>query len=164
MILQFIRKNFSSLLWLFLAISVAVAIFIFSSQPAAQSDDVSMRVLRKLLELCFGGTTEEMVRRYNHFIRKAAHFTIYALFGFCLIGVFQHRQRFSKLAYTVLVSSVFAASDEMHQFFVAGRGPRFTDVLIDTAGASVGALIMIGFLVIFERNSAGNAMNGCNTK
>ncbi|WP_435008337.1 VanZ family protein [Tundrisphaera lichenicola] len=36
---------------------------------------------------------------------------------------------------------LFAASDEYHQTFVPGRGGTWTDVLIDTSGAGLAALI-----------------------
>lgn len=37
---------------------------------------------------------------------------------------------------SVLISFLYAVSDEYHQSFVPGRGPAFRDVLIDTIGAS----------------------------
>ena len=33
---------------------------------------------------------------------------------------------------------LYAISDEVHQFFVPGRGPQAKDVFIDSAGAVVG--------------------------
>lgn len=38
-------------------------------------------------------------------------------------------------------TAVYAATDEFHQLFVAGRSGRFSDVCIDSAGAVVGVLV-----------------------
>ena len=142
------RKNISFAIWLTLALVVAVAIFIFSSQPASQSDETSMGVLRRILELLLGESTDALIRQYNHPLRKAAHFTLYAMLGFSLTGVFQHQRRLHKLPLAVTVSAAFAALDELHQHFVEGRGPQVTDVLLDTAGAAAGALVMTGVLFL----------------
>ena len=42
----------------------------------------------------------------------------------------------------LLAAAVYAASDEIHQAFVPGRGPAVTDVLLDSAGALCGILIV----------------------
>lgn len=139
--------------WLTFAIAVAVAIFLFSSQPASQSDETSMGVLRRILELLLGESTDALIRQYNHPLRKAAHFTLYAMLGFSLTGVFQHQRRVHKLPLAVIVSAAFAALDELHQHFVEGRGPQVTDVLLDTAGAATGALVMTIILWLLYRNT-----------
>lgn len=142
------RKNLSFAVWLTLALVVAVAIFLFSSQPAEISNETSKGALRKLLELFLGESTDALIRQYNHPLRKAAHFTLYAMLGFSLTGVFQHQRRLHKLPLAVIVSAAFAALDELHQHFVEGRGPQVTDVLLDTAGAAAGALVMTGVLFL----------------
>lgn len=101
-----------------------------------------MGVLRRILELLLGECTDALIRQYNHPLRKAAHFTLYAMLGFSLTGVFQHQRRVHKLPLAVIVSAAFAALDELHQHFVEGRGPQVTDVLLDTAGAATGAMVM----------------------
>ena len=42
----------------------------------------------------------------------------------------------------LLAATVYAASDEIHQAFVPGRGSAVTDVLLDSAGALCGILIV----------------------
>ena len=142
------RQHISFAFWLALAIAIAVAIFLFSSQPAEISNETSKGALRKLLELFLGESTDALIRQYNHPLRKAAHFTLYAMLGFSLTGVFQHQRRLHKLPLAVIVSAAFAALDELHQHFVEGRGPQVTDVLLDTAGAAAGALVMTGVLFL----------------
>jgi VanZ family protein len=38
----------------------------------------------------------------------------------------------------VALATGYGATDEFHQSFVPGRGPAFSDVLIDLVGASLG--------------------------
>lgn len=147
------RKIGSLIIWLTLALAVAIVTFLFSTQTATRSDEMSMGVLRKLLELILGTPTDELICQYNHPLRKAAHFTLYALLGFSLTGVFQHQKRLPKLPTAIALSAVFAALDELHQRFVEGRGPQVSDVLLDTAGTATGALLMTLILYLFYRET-----------
>lgn len=144
------RKCISLAFWLALTIAVGAAIFLFSSQTAAQSNEVSKSTLRWILQL-LGKSTDELLRRYNHYLRKLAHFGLYALFGFCLTGTLRHENRVPKLPAAVGFGAVFAALDEFHQHFVEGRGPQVSDVLLDTAGVFTGALVMTPILLFLNR-------------
>lgn len=149
-----LRSNASAwrIFWIVASIAVAILIFYFSSQIAAESNEVSKGFLRKLLTLLLGYSPDKLPRRYNHYIRKAAHFSIYALFGFCLTGVFHHQRRVPAIPAAILSAALYAMTDEFHQSFVPGRGPQITDVLLDTSGAMLGALIM-GLLLLLLRKT-----------
>ena len=43
---------------------------------------------------------------------------------------------------TLLICIIYAASDELHQAFVPGRGAHVSDVIIDSAGSALGILIV----------------------
>ena len=43
-------------------------------------------------------------------------------------------------------SALYAVTDEIHQHFVPGRSGEITDVLIDSIGCLIGALIMSSIL------------------
>ena len=154
------RRRASLVIWLSLALAVAVTIFLFSSQPAEVSNETSKGALRKLLELFLGESTDALIRQYNHPLRKAAHFTLYAMLGFSLTGVFQHQRRLHKIPAAIFVSAAFAALDELHQNFVEGRGPQLSDVLLDTAGAATGAILMGLILWLIYRSAENVDKNG----
>lgn len=59
------------------------------------------------------------------------------------------RRRSAK--YALAASILYAASDEFHQLFVPGRSGRVTDVMIDTAGALIGILLI--YMVMKKRDS-----------
>ena len=142
--------------WIVASVAVAVLIFYFSSQIAAESNELSKGFLRKLLTLLLGRSPDTLPRRYNHYIRKAAHFLIYALLGFCLTGVFLHQKRLPAIPTAIAVAALYAMTDEFHQSFVPGRGPQITDVLLDTSGAALGASIM-GLLLLLLRKTRKTA-------
>ena len=48
-------------------------------------------------------------------------------------------------AWAFVLTVLYAASDELHQGFVAGRHPSAVDVAIDASGALL-ALVILGFI------------------
>ncbi|MGZ7445240.1 VanZ family protein [Paenibacillus sp. TH7-28] len=77
------------------------------------------------------------------FIRKSAHFSCYGLLGLLLMYALKSGGRPRRLLITVLISFLYACSDELHQMLTPGRTALFQDVLIDTAGAICGGILMI---------------------
>ena len=71
-----------------------------------------------------------------------AHFTEYAILG--ILFYFFYRQILPQknglrlFVLAILSSFLYACTDEIHQLFVPGRSGQFTDVLVDTLGASFG--------------------------
>ena len=123
-------------LWIAASAAVAVLIFLFSAQTAPESNETSKSVLYWLLSL-LRLTPRQMEVLTNHFIRKAAHFTVYALLGFCLTGLYHHQSRIPKAPAAIVTAALYAVTDELHQSFVPGRGPMLTDVLLDIGGAAL---------------------------
>ncbi|MBU5673881.1 VanZ family protein [Paenibacillus sp. MSJ-6] len=89
------------------------------------------------------------------FIRKAAHFFCYALlaalFIFALMGRMPNDKKRSLsgkklgslLLYSILLSFLYACSDELHQSLTPGRTAMVQDVLLDTIGATCGGVFTI---------------------
>jgi VanZ family protein len=132
------------LLWL-------VLIFYLSSQPAPQSDGLSKKVTKvivetvdKVVELEDGKEDVNLVDKFNHIVRKYAHFTCYLVLGLLVMNALR---RSGKIELQINIKEVFialifcilyATSDEIHQAFVPGRGPQVKDVFIDSAGSFIG--------------------------
>lgn len=70
-------------------------------------------------------------------IKKAGHMVEYAVLGLLLWQALG----FPHPAWAWAPAVLYAASDEFHQTFVAGRHGRASDVLIDAAGAALGLAI-----------------------
>jgi len=71
--------------------------------------------------------------------KKGAHFTVYAV----LAVLFRRGLPPSRWSWalSLVLTVLYAASDEWHQSFVPGRHPQLTDVLIDVCGATTGLWI-----------------------
>jgi VanZ family protein len=100
---------------------------------------------------------QRIMGKAHKFIRKAAHFSEFALLGFlsaCLLlyisSVFRRLKLWLTLTAPAVFTLLYAISDEVHQIF-SGRGPRVTDVLIDFAGALCGILLIHGIAYLIAR-------------
>lgn len=80
---------------------------------------------------------------------KVYHAIEYAILGFLLQRAlfFQNNQLFKKYAggFTWLLGSLYAISDEIHQYFVPGRSADVADALADIAGLSI--ILLLGSLI-----------------
>lgn len=118
------------------AILMMIIIFIFSSFASTESDRQSGLVVN-VLTLIFPDAKD--LEFTVKLVRKTAHFTEYALLGFLsarAFGLSNHHP-----LHSIWLSALYATSDEIHQYFVPGRSMQFTDILIDSAGATFGALL-----------------------
>jgi hypothetical protein len=78
-------------------------------------------------------------------LRKLGHVTEYAVLTFCwwraLRGLGGSRENRVTIALAVAVALVYSASDEFHQTFVRGRHGTPVDVLIDSIGMTIAAVL-----------------------
>jgi len=115
----------------------AIVIFIFSSQ----NGEISSQNNRFIIELFkkIGIDINTLVSVNADFIvRKMAHFTEYFIFYLLLFNAFTDDFKFNKsLLNSIIITFIYAVSDEFHQSFVPGRSPTYKDVLIDTGGGLV---------------------------
>ena len=63
----------------------------------------------------------------------------YAVFGFLTARAFRHSNL--PISCALFFCTIYAATDEYHQTFIAGRSGEIQDVLLDTAGALFGIII-----------------------
>ena len=150
---RWIKRN-SIALSLLLVIAVMVMIYCFSAQTGAESGAMSGRITMWILNLVvpgfgdFSPEKQEAVRSTVSFVvRKLAHFSEYALLGFSLmLHIAQIEKKIAvrlPWLWSWVVGTLYAASDEFHQGFVAGRGPSLRDVMIDSSGVIAGTLLLL---------------------
>lgn len=124
-----------------------IIIFIFSMMPAEKSDQTSGAFLDMFLSFVKGirngDISAELAGTVHHLIRKCAHFTEYAVLGVTvMIAIWKEwKEEKQPLLLPLIISSFYATTDEIHQYFVPGRWGTWTDVLIDSAGALAGIII-----------------------
>lgn len=142
-----------------LLLSLMILIFCFSAQPAVESTLTSSRfctIAAKILYRNYSAYDDEIQRiitgGLSYIIRKAAHFTEYALMGF-LWYLLLRKKRYN-LFFSVSATALYAASDELHQRFVLGRSGQIQDVILDTCGGCAG--VLLAFLVLCIWNCCTN--------
>jgi VanZ family protein len=139
---------------LVLVVAVMVIIFCFSAQTGESSGAASGFLSRWVVEHVVPGyeklTAEKQVMLRDTVelvIRKAGHFSEYALLGAALLLHIRQIQKRVIVRHPWLwtwgVGTLYAVSDEFHQGFVAGRAPSATDVLIDSCGVVAGAAALL---------------------
>jgi|SRR5690349_9205897 VanZ family protein len=72
---------------------------------------------------------------WDYVLRKCAHVTEYAILGALLL------RALGREVPAFLAALAYAASDELHQHFVAGRHASPVDVAIDAIGITFGLLV-----------------------
>ncbi len=140
------------------ALFMMYIIFGFSAQDAQASGNLSMdfsyRVIEITNDIFEKGLDKQEIEQYafqiEHPIRKLAHITEYFVLALAVsFPLYVYGLRGMALLWTAaLICVAFAAGDEYHQSFVAGRGPSVKDVGIDSIGVFFGVLIVK--LIIFS--------------
>lgn len=142
------------------ALIVMCLIFNFSAKTAVESDGSSLQIANvfvHIYENMNGGDIGEceeaaILLQVNHVIRKMAHGIEYVVLALCISFHLWacDMKRYKLLVISVLISGIYAATDEFHQIFVAGRCGRISDVLIDTTGAMIGAAFFLLVMKLFK--------------
>lgn len=149
------------ILW-FLVLVCMASIFVMSAQNAEESTQLSgdfiESVVRFIYPHFFDITREEqlvIIDSAQNIVRKCAHAAIYCLLAvLTAAAVRTHDPRYRKiLMISLCICAAYAISDEIHQYFVPGRGPGVIDVLIDTSGAAVGAVAYILTVRLHKRRN-----------
>lgn len=159
---QWIEKH-SIGITLSIVVAIMVMIFCFSSQTGEQSGAMSGRITTWIVSLFVPdfeslpeAEREALCSRVGLVIRKGAHFSEYALLGFFLMLHIREVGKRVTVRFPWLwswsVGTLYAASDEIHQGFVAGRGPSVTDVMIDSCGVIAGTLLLL--LIVHHKQPA----------
>lgn len=152
---KFDKKIQIKILKLILIILWMIVIFIFSGQQGTESGNTSREFTVAIIKIISGKSLaldDPFVEGIQLFIRKMAHFTIYAIGGFLIMNYAYTTEKTmkQKILYSVAIGGGYAITDEIHQFFVSGRSARILDVGIDTAGVIVGIMIYLALRKLIE--------------
>ena len=124
------------------AIAWMGVIFFMSAMPGdvsgAQSGRIAELALRAMAFL-FGEDAAAAVspENINLLVRKGAHMAEYAVLLLLYRRVLHASGARRPGLAALCLCACYAATDEGHQAFVAGRGPSVVDVCIDTLGAAL---------------------------
>lgn len=163
-------------------------IFTFSAQTGDESSETSGAIVDVVLKVVVPNydqlSEEEQLNTLDEvtfWVRKAGHFSEFAMLGFLLLNHFLivtfSSEKYEDFSYfgknihvkkpgktlpwrhaihiSLLIGILYAASDEIHQVFVDSRGPSVRDVGIDSSGVLLGILLCyLLFYVLVYRHYA----------
>lgn len=143
-------KKYKQLIYLLLVIMWMLTVFIFSNQNGEMSQKTSNSITKIVVKVLTynKNLTEEsknvLMTKTDYIIRKLAHFSIYMLGGMLIynyINTYSIKPN-KKLIISIIFGITYAITDELHQYFIAGRSSRILDVYIDSLGIIVGTIFI----------------------
>ena len=149
------KKQIMRYLMLVFALALAAAIFWFSAQNGEKSGNSSDNLSEKILQIIGGEEYEQTVVTFGAVLRKLAHFAEYFALGAAVCGFFATfaMQPYRCGLISFGLSVLYAASDELHQYFVPGRHASVLDVLLDSVGVLCGVLVMLGLAALVRKRN-----------
>lgn len=155
------KKKLRILLTLLIIIWMGV-IFCFSNQTGPKSSSSSQSVIYLIGHISKTLTGHNIVNTLStdafsfieFIIRKCAHMFVYfvlSILTMLLMFTYDTYPLRFKCFISLLVSFLYACSDELHQFFVGGRSASFRDVMIDSTGACIGILLTLIIYTLIKK-------------
>ncbi len=135
-------------------------IFFQSALPADLSSRESGRVVDLLVRL-FQGIMPIDRQTMVFIVRKGAHFAEYTILGGFLVPAVTEWMAVDTTSVPAameriiswLVGTLYAVTDEIHQYFVPGRSCELRDIGIDSCGVLAGVLVVSLLMRSKERRS-----------
>ena len=134
-------------------------IFMMSAAPGDVSGEQSGLIVRVILAVYgfFFGDAQlapDTLNLLHTLLRKAAHMSEYAVLALLYLYALRKNGARRPMRAALMLSVLYAATDEFHQAFVPDRGPSPVDVMIDAAGAAIGLALSLAVSRIARRNPA----------
>ena len=144
----------TSRLWRYGPVLAWAAFVLFASSANFSASNTS-RIIRPLLLWLFPGIAEASIQQVHFFVRKAAHFTEYAILALLTAralrtsGLAALRRSWWPASF-VFVAAV-ALVDEYHQSFLPSRTGTIYDSLLDMTGGAVALTCLALWLAVRRR-------------
>lgn len=141
------RSGWRNRVWRYGPVVLWVGVIFFASTGNMSASNTS-RIIRPLLLWLFPDITEASLMQAHFFVRKAAHFTEYAVLALLAARALltssedRLRRRWHVAAFALVAAC--AVLDEYHQSFLTSRTGTIYDSLIDMSGGAA-ALALLFF-------------------
>lgn len=117
-------------------------IFMMSAMPgdaSAETSGMLVRLLTGALSFFLGeeAVAAVSIDAIHLLIRKGAHMAEYAVLFLLYRRALKIEDAKRPCLLALMLCAIYASTDELHQAFVADRGPSAVDVGIDTLGAGI---------------------------
>ena len=140
-------------------------IFLLSAQTATESSSLSLHISKCVAEKAVdilpyeytsGVSVHDIALLIQPIIRKVAHFVEFAILG-VLLFLWARCWAFRRAGLLAIgLGALYAGGDELHQFWVQGRGGQWSDVLLDSSGVvfGIGLFMLMQSMRKFFRKAA----------
>ena len=138
------------ILWMYL-------VFGFSGQDGEQSSGISYKI-----SMILTGNNEDIAIIIEPYVRKVAHFAEYAVGAiliYLLLYTFPKISSKIRNISSIIITIIYAISDEIHQLYIPGREGKIVDVYIDTLGIITGVIFINIIIKIFNKKLINKKIN-----
>ena len=143
------KEKIKQIIYLVLVLIWMSTIFMFSNQTGGESQGLSQKVTKVIVEIFTHNQNIEeaekleLIENIDYYIRKLAHFSIYAIGGILIYNYINTYNLSKKIVIiiSILIGAIYAMTDEFHQIFTSGRSANVFDVLIDSCGVTTGVIL-----------------------
>jgi VanZ family protein len=118
---------------------------IFSASADSKSTEHSSRYFEPLLRWLFPQMSPEHIGQIHYAFRKFCHLAEYAVLAWLLWRAIRKPEKnnprpwnWAETGAALSIVFLYAATDEIHQAFVATRTAQVSDVFVDAAGGAAG--------------------------
>lgn len=155
------KKGIKVVTSIFIVLTWMIIIYYFSAMPSETSNENSKKVIKSVVEKTKGSVkvntdiennnskiaqikseTNKIVDKLNKPLRKCMHASVYFILAILIFNLFRiyNLKNYKNALLTIIISFLYACTDEYHQTFIKGRTGQFADTLIDTFGAIFGVI------------------------
>lgn len=147
-------KVFKALSWALVFVWMGL-IFCLSAQESDDSAELS-NIFLTFINNFLG------IDLSHFFVRKLAHATEYFFLAVFFSNAFYFTKDKALPLLSLALTLLYAASDEIHQYFIPGRACSLKDIVVDGAGAIMGILVF--YLLHKFLNLSGSRIKNKNKK
>lgn len=120
-------------------------IFCLSAQVAEESARLSSGITQFIISIInrIFPKIHIDISSFGFAVRKLAHFLCYLVLGLLVLNALKNNgvHGNKRILLSAIICILYAASDEIHQLYVPGRGGQIRDVIIDFCGSASGFIL-----------------------
>ena len=147
------KENIWLIISILLVIIWMVSVFKLSGEVSEVSGNRSGGFISSIIRFFNNDISEDKLEKLTEslqpFVRKCAHFCLYAIGGFliynlvnCIFKRYNNKDSYKNcILISIFIGVIYAITDELHQLFVSGRSGELRDVFIDSCGIILGVIM-----------------------
>ena len=114
----------------------------FSNDNGYKSTHKSNYITNTIKEITNNNLSEDEEDNISFVVRKIAHFALYFVLGILVyVTLMEYGIDKNIIVYSILITFIYAISDEIHQLFIDGRSFKIYDIIIDTLASTISILL-----------------------